>query len=524
MSLIRYFKDNNLLKTNIGNFEFVKQLGQGGNGTVLLFKKDEISFAIKFLPHSEIEQKILRFKDEYFCSIQMKEHENIAKLFHYDEIEIENDKFSIIIMKVYQGNLKNFLEHSEKNRIKIAMRVFHSLYNALKHMEKYSIIHRDIKPENIFYDEVNDIFVLADFGIAHFENEYFAKEANETKAKDRMANRLFSAPEQQQGNAQTIKPSADIYSIGQVIYWIFMEKTYTGVNNGLLANEDNNKYIDFINKFLEKALQSEAENRFQSSAEIDEFISRFKEKRKLDFEDTQRLYNFDEIIRATFTNQITESGKKCLQTNEENKIANFIKRLSLDTTNQYWVVWEGGGDLDLGKITEEKNDSNENIWLLNNIYELYIEKLIVYRDNSRLYRSFAILLLKRNDPFKLHRLNGEIINRDNTIGLQSDYARFSKNDLRYIESNEINSGFYYDENGQSVKVNFDKFPNREKNIKPSAILIALKGHAVSCMFDRKPVCDLLDHVIRKEILDENTLNLFLQQTSSYHDGNLTKYD
>jgi len=95
-----------------------------------------------------------------------------------------------------------------------------------------------------------------------------------------MANRLFSAPEQQPDNAQTIKPSADIYSIGQVIYWIFMEKTYTGVNNGLLANEDSNKYIDFINKFLEKALQSEAENRFQSSAEIDEFISRFKEKRK----------------------------------------------------------------------------------------------------------------------------------------------------------------------------------------------------------------------------------------------------
>ena len=73
-SLVQHFKKNPVLDTDIGAFEYVSDLGQGGNASVLKFKRGEHDFAIKFIPHGD-EGKLRRFRDEIFCAAQIPAHQ-----------------------------------------------------------------------------------------------------------------------------------------------------------------------------------------------------------------------------------------------------------------------------------------------------------------------------------------------------------------------------------------------------------------------------------------------------------------
>ena len=70
-------------------------------------------------------------------------------------------------------------------------------------------------PENILYDPTQNRLCIADFGIAHFEEELLAT-AVATKAADRLANFQYSAPEQREKGVAVDK-RADIYALGLIL-------------------------------------------------------------------------------------------------------------------------------------------------------------------------------------------------------------------------------------------------------------------------------------------------------------------
>ena len=82
-------------------------------------------------------------------------------------------------MSPYAKNLKEY--RKEKNEIQEEdfKKLIEFLLTTLKSIHKKNIIHRDIKPENILVDK-DGKFVLADFGIAHYENDDFLID-NKTK-------------------------------------------------------------------------------------------------------------------------------------------------------------------------------------------------------------------------------------------------------------------------------------------------------------------------------------------------------
>ncbi len=525
MSLITHLKtQENILKTNIGEFKLIEQLGQGGNSTVCLFEKDSIKFAIKFLDHQavESEQKIKRFKDEYFCVMQMPSNKHIVEMFHYDEIEINGNRYSIIIMKSYKCSLKKY-EKSTILQIELACKIFNSLLNALKHLQKYNIIHRDIKPENIFYDEENDSFVLGDLGIAHFDNDIFAKEANKTEKTDRLANRLFSAPEQQQGDARDITFSADIYSLGQVIHWIFLKKPLQGLPTSLIPNSDNNQNVHFLNSFLQRALQSDPKKRFQAISDVIDFIEEYKlnNNREKEKDLSACADNFDKIIRASFANQIN-LPQQIIESSEERVIYTFMNKLKDFISDGYWVIWESGGDYDLKLLGNYKDKKS---WILNNNEELKVKKILAYRNSCRPYKNFVILLLESQPPFELYDMKNTLIKRDESVSSHDDdVAYFYINEDKYVEMKEIDSGFYYNKNDESIEVDWSKFQYRRRNLKQSAILIVLNGHASSRMSNRMPTCNLLSYIIKNENLPDEVAQKFLESTNSHHDPKFSLYD
>jgi len=180
--LREYIKTKKSIETVLGELTFTnsKELGEGGNGLVYLSEINEKKIAIKFLI-TDSERKCTRFKSEYFNTNYVRDELcNIVNMIYYGELQIEDETIiPYIIMSSYVKNLKKY--RKEKNEIQEEdfKKLIEFLLTTLKSIHKKNIIHRDIKPENILVDE-DGKFVLADFGIAHYENDDFLID-NKTK-------------------------------------------------------------------------------------------------------------------------------------------------------------------------------------------------------------------------------------------------------------------------------------------------------------------------------------------------------
>lgn len=101
-------------------------------------------------------------------------------------------------------------QYREMNVIRLGLEVC----NALEACEALNIIHRDIKPENILVSE-KGVFKLGDFGIA--------KTSGGTQTGTMAGTFGYMAPEV--ANRKRYGSSADIYSLGLVLYWLMNCKT-----------------------------------------------------------------------------------------------------------------------------------------------------------------------------------------------------------------------------------------------------------------------------------------------------------
>lgn len=104
------------------------------------------------------------------------------------------------------------LVRSEKQILKFAM----DMCNALAFCHKKHILHRDIKPQNIFVDDEGN-FKLGDFGISRTIS------ATVTEGTVGVGTYNYMPPEVLQGS-RPYGITADIYSLGLVLYWLLNER------------------------------------------------------------------------------------------------------------------------------------------------------------------------------------------------------------------------------------------------------------------------------------------------------------
>src|SRR3972149_4359299 len=95
------------------------------------------------------------------------------------------------------------------------LRYFSQILDGTEAAHLHNVAHRDLKPENILFENAAARLVVADFGIARFQEEELYT-AVETKASDRLANFQYAAPEQRLRGAE-VDYRADIYSLGLLL-------------------------------------------------------------------------------------------------------------------------------------------------------------------------------------------------------------------------------------------------------------------------------------------------------------------
>lgn len=214
-------KANIEIKIGKTTYHLVKQIGQGGSGTVWSARVDGSAkmVAIKIICQRKRTSDIVE-EDEPKCfSLTSRQHSELSfcKSYHSDHIiqfenwghfEVEHDSLYGFVMPLYEKTLRAVME-SQLIDLRTKLGFISQLIDVVLEIHRLGIVHRDLKPENVLID--GDTLVLTDFGAAHFP------ESNVTKTGERLANWDYHAPEQRRNGGDFVTSAADVYAVGLII-------------------------------------------------------------------------------------------------------------------------------------------------------------------------------------------------------------------------------------------------------------------------------------------------------------------
>jgi len=475
-----YLKENNnSITLNIGNVKIKKQIGEGGNGLVYSAEIFESSYAIKFLVNeldgASKARKLTRFLAEYFNINQIPDNSLIVKYIDYDVLVIEeNLQIPLIIMKLYDGSLKSLNNIQDSLQQKETFEnILKFLLDALETIHIAGIIHRDLKPENILVERKN--YVLADFGIAHYNPEQF-KIIAETPSSERIGNRLFSAPEQEISGIDA-EVTMDIYSLGQILHWLIFNETHRGTNRKNIASV--NPELSFYDSIIDKCLSQNPEDRFLSIKEIKHFI----DKRTVRIKDLwDYLHDYNGLLVRSFPKNdygiIHSDNKKRIDNLFSNLRDNenlFIKDIDYTEVNLLW--WHDGSRNNSFKLTHKES----GIWKFDN-KELVIKQIWIHYDLS-FYNDFLIINYDKGEPFVIEEK-------------ESFYAVIV-DDKHYITYSEFENG-YAEIDDEIIDLQDHKVEFIEREKKEGYMIIGTKYHCCLRPENDKIVRDFFSKMIENK--------------------------
>ena len=195
-----------------GRYRVVRQLGQGGMGSVWLAedeKLDGFKVAIKMLPSILVNNKraYAQVKAEALVSLKLS-HPNIATIRAFEE---ENGNPFLVMDYIAGRTLDDYLAEKGKLSEDETIRLLKPVAAALDYAHTQGVVHRDVKPGNVMIRKDGTPFVL-DFGIAREIQETMTRVTGKLSS----GTLLYMSPEQLNGDAP--KPAQDIYSFAAMAY------------------------------------------------------------------------------------------------------------------------------------------------------------------------------------------------------------------------------------------------------------------------------------------------------------------
>lgn len=195
-----------------GRYRIVRQLGQGGMGSVWLAedtKLDGFKVAVKMLPSVLVNNKraYAQVKAEALVSLKLS-HSNIATVRAFEE---EGGSPFLVMDYIDGQTLDDYLAEKGKLSEDETIRLLKPVAAALDYAHAQGVVHRDVKPGNVMIRRDGTPFVL-DFGIAREIQETMTRVTGKLSS----GTLLYMSPEQLNGDAP--KPAQDIYSFAAMAY------------------------------------------------------------------------------------------------------------------------------------------------------------------------------------------------------------------------------------------------------------------------------------------------------------------
>ncbi|MGE3854688.1 MAG: protein kinase [Planctomycetota bacterium] len=238
--------ENALVVLRSGKFRIqAPPLGEGGAGIVkpardLSLRRD---LAVKTMRHPEDAHARLRFIDEAQITGQLQ-HPNIVPVY---ELALDEAGAPFIAMKRVAGkNLRDVIRELHAESVGLRpdparsareerqlLEIFLKICDGMAYAHSRKILHRDLKPQNIMVGEFGEVLVM-DWGLARPFGSVEAQMAFAKKAvtSDRRLAEMelttddgvvvgtipYMPPEQAEGRMTELDMTADVYSLGAILY------------------------------------------------------------------------------------------------------------------------------------------------------------------------------------------------------------------------------------------------------------------------------------------------------------------
>ena len=262
----------------LGHYRIIERIGAGGMGEVYRAHDEHLDreVAIKVLPPSVLSDESVRkrFHKEALALSKLN-HPNIATIHDFDT----QQGVDFLVMEYIPGTtLSDKLANgplSEKEVVSLGTQLAEGLCAAHEH----GVIHRDLKPRNLRLTSDRRLKIL-DFGLAKLQLPVTASAPTASFSETHsMAGTLpYMAPEQLLG--ENIDPRTDIHAAGLVLYEMATGRpAFAGLESGQLMGaivhrspiaprQLNSKLTGEFEWILQKCLEKDPENRYQSAKEL----------------------------------------------------------------------------------------------------------------------------------------------------------------------------------------------------------------------------------------------------------------
>ncbi|HEY5524945.1 MAG TPA: Stk1 family PASTA domain-containing Ser/Thr kinase, partial [Clostridium sp.] len=266
----------------LGNrYEIVEQIGEGGMSIVYKARCNKLDrfVAVKILKNKLCDNAeiVTKFKREATAIATLSDN-NIVNVLDVGT----QDNINYIVMEYVKGKtLKEVIREFGKLNYETTIKIGTQIAKALDCAHKNKIIHRDIKPQNILVTE-EGLIKVTDFGIAKL-----ATSETLTNTTTIMGSAQYFSPEQAKG--YIIDARTDIYSFGVVMYEMATGKLPFEADSPVSIalkhiqeepvppKQINSRIPDSLNKLILKAMEKDANKRYQTAREIINDLQKIKE-------------------------------------------------------------------------------------------------------------------------------------------------------------------------------------------------------------------------------------------------------
>ena len=200
--------------SQIGAYQLSRLIGSGNSASVYLASDGISEVAIKVRLRREGHQ-------ERFLSTRFLEGARLQKMFCHPNIvwlydAVEERDYQALILEYVQGGSLSDLCKSRGGKLSRYETCALGMYvaDALDHVHDIGIVHRDVKPDNLIFGRQGamESVKLADFDVS----KHPLLSPNITENGSHVGTLFYMSPEQ--FDQAKPKPSADVYSLGIVLY------------------------------------------------------------------------------------------------------------------------------------------------------------------------------------------------------------------------------------------------------------------------------------------------------------------
>lgn len=197
----------------LGNYEILDELGRGGMGVIYRARQRHSRRIValkRLVSHQAGAREILvRFRREAEAVASL-DHPNILPIYEVSEGE---DGLPFFSMKFASGGSLRDAEASFRNQPRKCVQLMAKVARAIEYAHGKGILHRDLKPGNILLDG-NGEPLVSDFGLA----KVLDTNLDLTKSLTTFGTPGYIAPEQAEGAPANVRPTADVYSLGAILF------------------------------------------------------------------------------------------------------------------------------------------------------------------------------------------------------------------------------------------------------------------------------------------------------------------